>query len=42
MDEASRIEIEKLANEYEAVVAFYRLGQAKVAAGDVPDKARDS
>jgi hypothetical protein len=42
MDERSRIEIEKLANEYEAVVAFYRLGQAKIAAGNVRDESQDS
>jgi hypothetical protein len=42
MDEASRNEIEKLANEYEAVVAFYKLGQAKIAAADVHDESHGS
>jgi hypothetical protein len=41
MDETSRVEIEKLANEYEAVAAFYRLGQAKAAAADPPDKSHE-
>jgi len=41
MDEASRIEIEKLASEYEAVIAFYRLGLEKVAAADLRDQSQD-
>ena len=42
IDDTSRIEIEKLAREYEAVVAFHKLGQAKVSATNRDDHAEEA
>jgi hypothetical protein len=42
MDEASRIEIEKLAREYDTIVAFYRLGQAKIEAAGAFGESQDT